>query len=124
MHFGGRAFDVPSGGLLLLLPLLVTWASDIGAYACGRTFGRHKLIPSVSPGKTIEGAVGGLVASVLVAWLYSRFLLRPDAHLGFRWEPIGVIAFGALVSVAAQIGDLAESLMKREGGEVLPTFQL
>jgi phosphatidate cytidylyltransferase len=116
MHFGGRAVDVPSGGLLLLLPLLVTWASDIGAYAFGRTFGRHKLIPSVSPGKTVEGAVGGLVASVLVAWLYSRFLLRPDAHLGFRWEPIGVIAFGALVSVAAQVGDLAESLMKREGG--------
>ncbi|HEX4681135.1 MAG TPA: phosphatidate cytidylyltransferase [Gemmatimonadaceae bacterium] len=116
MHLGSRAFDVPSGGLLLLLPLLVTWASDIGAYAFGRTFGRHKLIPSVSPGKTVEGALGGLMASVIVAWLYSRFLLRPDAHLGFRWEPVGVIAFGALVSVAAQVGDLAESLIKREGG--------
>jgi phosphatidate cytidylyltransferase len=116
MHFGGRAFDVPSGGLLLLLPLLVTWASDIGAYAVGRTLGRHKLIPSVSPGKTVEGALGGLAASIVVAWLYSRFLLRPDAHLGFRWEPLGVVAFGALVSVAAQVGDLAESLIKREGG--------
>jgi phosphatidate cytidylyltransferase len=116
MHFGSHAFEVPSGGLLLLLPLLVTWASDIGAYAFGRTFGRNKLIPSVSPGKTVEGALGGLIASVIVAWLYSRYLLRPDAHLGFRREPFGIIAFGALISIAAQIGDLAESLIKREGG--------
>lgn len=116
VHVAGHAFEVPSGGLLLLLPLLVTWASDIGAYAVGRTLGRHKLIPSVSPGKTIEGAVGGLIASVAVAWLYSRYLLRPDAHLGFRREPLGIIVFGALVSVAAQIGDLTESLIKREGG--------
>jgi phosphatidate cytidylyltransferase len=116
LHVGSRAVDVPSGGLLLLLPLLATWASDIGAYAFGRTLGRNKLIPSVSPGKTVEGAIGGLVASVVVAWAYSRFVLRPDAHLGFRWEPVGIIAFGVLVSVAAQVGDLAESLLKREAG--------
>jgi phosphatidate cytidylyltransferase len=113
---GGHTFEVPSGGLLLLLPLLATWASDTGAYAFGRMFGKHKLIPSVSPGKTVEGAIGGLIASMLLAWLYGNFVLRPAAHLGFRWNPIGVLAFGALVSVAAQIGDLAESLLKREAG--------
>lgn len=113
---GGHKFSVPSGGLLLLLPVLLTWASDIGAYAVGRTMGRHKLIPSVSPGKTVEGSIGGLLASMVVAWVYMRFVLHPASHLDFRWAPLGVLAFGAIVSVAAQIGDLAESLLKREAG--------
>ena len=114
ISLGGKAFAVPSGGLLLLLPLLTTWASDIGAYAVGRTMGRHKLIPSVSPGKTVEGAIGGLLFSVIVAWALTQFLLRPAAQLDFRWRPVGVIVVGAVLSVAAQIGDLAESLLKRE----------
>ena len=116
LSLGGKSFGVPSGGLLLLLPLLTTWASDIGAYAVGRTMGRHKLIPSVSPGKTVEGAIGGLVFSVIVAWLLTHFVLRPTAQLDFRWRPVGVIVVGALISIAAQIGDLAESLLKREAG--------
>jgi len=104
------------GGFLLLLPLLLTWASDIGAYVVGRTFGRHKLIPSVSPGKTVEGAIGGLLASVFVAWLYTRGVLQPVDHLSFKAAPWGAIAFGVLTSIAAQVGDLAESLLKREAG--------
>lgn len=104
------------GGFLLLLPLLLTWGSDIGAYAVGRMIGRHKLIPSVSPGKTIEGAAGGLLVSVLVAWLYTETVLHPMDHLAFKGAPWGVIAFGALASLAAQVGDLAESLLKREAG--------
>jgi phosphatidate cytidylyltransferase len=111
---GVGRFRVAAGGLLLLLPILLTWASDIGAYAVGRTMGKHKLIPSVSPAKTIEGAIGALVTCALVAWLYVRFVLAPSTQLGFTtW---GVILFGLLVSVAAQIGDLAESLLKREAG--------
>ena len=111
----GSLFNLPSGGLLLLLPVFVTWASDIGAYAVGRTMGKHKLIPSVSPGKTVEGSIGGLAASMLVAWAYTQFALHP-LHLGFRSQPLGALAFGAVLSVAAQIGDLAESLFKREAG--------
>ena len=112
----GRVFSIPSGGLLLLLPVLLTWSSDIGAYVVGRTAGRHKLIPSVSPAKTVEGSLGGLVACMLVAWVYARFVLHPWAHLDFRAAPWGAMAFGALISVAAQVGDLAESLLKREAG--------
>jgi phosphatidate cytidylyltransferase len=100
----------------VLLPVLLTWASDIGAYAVGRTIGRNKLIPSVSPGKTVEGAIGGLVACMLLAWIYARFVLRPAAHLDFRWAPLGALTFGAVASVAAQVGDLVESLLKREAG--------
>jgi len=99
----GRVMTVPSGGLLLLLPVLLTWASDTGAYAFGRMFGRHKLIPAVSPGKTVEGAIGGLIAAMLVAWGYSNGILRPASHLAFRGSPAGVLAFGAAVSIAAQV---------------------
>jgi phosphatidate cytidylyltransferase len=113
---GSFELTAPSGGLLLLLPVFVTWASDIGAYAVGRAIGRHKLIPAVSPGKTVEGALGGLLASMLVAWVYVHFVLRTAAHLDFSFPPAGVLLFGAVVSVAAQLGDLAESLLKRGAG--------
>ena len=114
LPFGGRRLTVASGGLLLLLPLLLTWASDIGAYAVGRSLGKRKLIPSVSPGKTVAGAVGALVVTAGVSWVYTRTVLTPTTQLGFVAG--GAILFGVLVSVAAQIGDLAESLLKREGG--------
>ena len=103
-----------AGTVLVLLPMLLTWASDTGAYFFGRLFGRHKLIPSVSPGKTIEGALGGLALAVVVCWAYVRWVLVPYGHLGLA--PAGIVIFAILVSVAAQIGDLAESLLKREAG--------
>jgi phosphatidate cytidylyltransferase len=109
---GPLAFGVPPGGVLLIFPLVVTWASDIGAYFVGRALGKRKLIPSVSPGKTVAGAVGGLAASMLVAWAFARGVLVPVANLGFT--PWGALLFGGLVSAAAQLGDLFESLLKRE----------
>jgi phosphatidate cytidylyltransferase len=109
------SLTVASGALLLMLPVLVTWASDTGAYAVGRLMGKRKLIPKVSPAKTVEGAIGGIVASIAVAWAFGS-LLRSSAQLGFKWFPWGVITFGLAVSAAAQIGDLFESLIKREAG--------
>lgn len=109
---GPLSLPIPPGGALLIFPVLVTWASDIGAYAVGRTIGGRKLIPSVSPGKTVSGALGGLLASMLVAWAYGRGVLVPVAHLGF--SPWGALTFGLLISVAAQVGDLFESLLKRD----------
>jgi phosphatidate cytidylyltransferase len=111
---GLGGIPIAAGGLLLLLPVLLTWASDIGAYAVGRTMGKRKLMPSVSPGKTVAGAVGALVVTAIVAWLYTRFVLTPATQLAFVRG--GVVVFGLLVSVAAQVGDLAESLLKREAG--------
>jgi len=112
LAIGSLSFGVPPGGVLLIFPLVVTWASDIGAYFVGRALGKRKLIPSVSPGKTVAGAVGGLVASMLVAWAFARGVLVPVANLGFT--PWGALVFGGLVSAAAQVGDLFESLLKRE----------
>ena len=101
-----------AGTALVAYPLILTWASDIGAFFVGRAVGGRKLIPAVSPGKTVSGALGGLAATVIVSWLYVRFALRPVALLTMTLP--ATILFGAVVSVAAQVGDLAESLLKRE----------
>ncbi len=114
IRYHSYAIGAVAGSILLALPLVITWLTDIGAYLIGRSFGKRKLMPSVSPGKTIAGSVAGLVFAVVGAWLYVEFLLQPYAHLSMR--PLAVIAFGVLISVAAQTGDLAESLLKREAG--------
>ena len=106
------AIGARAGTALVAYPLVLTWASDIGAYFVGRAIGGRKLIPAVSPGKTVAGALGGLAATVLVSWVYVRFTLRPVALLSMTLP--AVLLFGVLISVAAQIGDLAESLLKRE----------
>lgn len=112
VHIG--RIPIAAGGVLLGLPLLLTWATDIGAFVVGRSVGGRKLLPAVSPGKTVSGAIGGLIASVLVTWLYMAFVLRPAAQLAMTWR--GVVLFGLLISVAAQLGDLVESMLKREAG--------
>lgn len=111
-HLG--SIPIAAGGVLLGLPVILTWATDTGAYVVGRTIGGRKLIPSVSPGKTLSGAVGGLATSVLVTWVYVLAVLRPSAQLAMTTT--GIVIFGVVISVAAQVGDIFESLLKREAG--------
>ncbi len=101
------------GTALLFAPVLLTWVSDTSAYFAGRQWGRRKLIPKVSPGKTVEGSVGALVGCVLAAAAYATLLSRFPSYRISLPEAIG---FGLLISVAAQVGDLAESLLKRDAG--------
>lgn len=91
---------------LLLWVFLVTWSLDIGAYLVGRKFGRRKLAPSISPGKTVEGLYGGIAAATLVggAWVFAFDLGRP------------LLLLAPLFAMAAQAGDLFESGMKRRAG--------
>jgi phosphatidate cytidylyltransferase len=96
---------------VVLFPVLLCWATDIGAYFVGRAVGGPKLLPAVSPGKTISGAIGGAVVAIAVAWMYQRWCLRPFAELAF--SPLGLIAFAGTISIAGQIGDLVESMCKR-----------
>ena len=103
-----------AGAALVTLPLLITWATDVGAYFVGRAMGRSLLAPSISPKKTWAGAVGGLILAVIVAVLYVSYLLRPVANLSMTVS--ATVAFGAIASIAAQVGDIAESLLKREAG--------
>jgi phosphatidate cytidylyltransferase len=101
------------GTALVFAPVLLTWASDTSAYFVGRQWGRRKLIPRVSPGKTVEGSVGALIGTVAVALLYSAVLGQFGAY---RMEVWAALLFGILISMTAQIGDLAESLLKRDAG--------
>jgi phosphatidate cytidylyltransferase len=112
LRYHNYAIGRAGQSLVLLFPVLLTWASDVGAYFVGRLIGRTKLMPSVSPAKTIEGALGGIALSVAVCWLYVRYLLVPNGELGL--SPLGILCFGVLIAVAAQVGDLFESLLKRE----------
>ena len=114
LALGPWTLAIPPGGVLLMFPLVLTWASDIGAFFVGRTVGGRKLIPSVSPGKTVSGALGGLAASMLVSYVYVKLVLVNVAHLGLT--PGAALFFGFAISVAAQCGDLFESLIKREAG--------
>lgn len=101
------------GTFLVLLPLAVTWAGDSAAFFVGRSIGKTPLAPRVSPGKTVEGGVGGLVASV-AAGVGAGFVLE-----GFGTAPLTPLAGGAIglvLGAAAQVGDLAESVLKREAG--------
>ncbi len=91
---------------LLLWVFIVTWSTDIGAYFAGRAFGRRKLAPTISPGKTVEGLCGGIVAATLLggAWVLGVALGKP------------LLIAAPLFALAAQAGDLFESALKRRAG--------
>jgi phosphatidate cytidylyltransferase len=98
---------------LVFFPLVVTWVCDTAAMFGGRTFGGPKLAPTVSPGKTRSGTVAGVLGALLVAPLFA-FLVFPRVGIGLGLLPALLIA--GVLSVVGQVGDLAESLFKREAG--------
>jgi phosphatidate cytidylyltransferase len=98
----------------VILPLATTWAGDSAAYFGGSLWGRHRLAPSVSPKKSVEGAIAGLAASAGAAALVSWWALA--ALPGLSVAPLTATWMGAVLGAAAQVGDLAESVLKREAG--------
>jgi len=111
--------DAGIGALASLV--IVVKMGDTGAYAVGRLVGRHKLAPQLSPGKTVEGLVGAIVFALLGSWVTFRWLapwmaaaaagIAPGQDTEWGWLP-----FGLLVGTAGLLGDLAESLLKRDAG--------
>src|SRR5207237_7642616 len=77
LRYHDYAVGAAAGTAPVVLHVILTWATDVGAYIFGRTFGRKKLIPSISPGKTVEGAVGGLGFTIVICLIYVRFILMP-----------------------------------------------
>ncbi|MGE0760622.1 MAG: phosphatidate cytidylyltransferase [Pirellulaceae bacterium] len=98
---------------LLSVVWIIKW-SDTGAYFVGKAWGRRKLSPQLSPGKTVEGAAGGLVSAALASWVFFYFLvpwLTGDKAFAPSWP--GVAAYGVSLAAMGLLGDLAESLLKR-----------
>ncbi len=104
-QMGGRHQD---GGLVLLTVFIITWVYDTGAYGVGLLCGKHRLMPQVSPKKSIEGALGGLFWGLLAALLLSRVFFRELLSLR------DFLAIALIAGFIGPLGDLAESLIKRD----------
>lgn len=102
----------------LVYALLVVWFTDSGAYFTGRKFGRHKLWPEISPNKTVEGFVGGILYAIAIALIF-------DAFVGLGHPIVLIIIVTIIASIFGQMGDLVESALKRhfnvkDSGKILP----
>ena len=111
-----RMFHDHGWGMVALLSLLViVKMADTGAYFTGRFLGRHKMSPLLSPKKTIEGAIGGIVTACIASWACFRFLGPPIVGSTFVMpSALGWLAYGLVIAAAGMVGDLAESLLKRD----------
>jgi phosphatidate cytidylyltransferase len=102
------------GAALLIFPIWVTWLGDTFAYACGSRWGKAKLIEAVSPNKTVVGAVGGLVGSVVAGGVFAQLWLTDVPGFALSW-PVAA-ALSVPIAIVGQVGDLAESVIKRDAG--------
>jgi phosphatidate cytidylyltransferase len=110
--------------------MILVWSSDSWAYVAGKLFGKHKLAPSISPGKTWEGLIGGTILSGLTGFLIVQYLLEPNGgYIGsdnyHTFNPLKGIILGVSISIFGTMGDLFESSLKRkagvkDSGKVLP----
>lgn len=110
-------YQSPNGQDLIVYVLSLVWAADIGAYLAGKQWGRHKLIPEVSPGKTIEGSLGGIILALSVGAM-GYYVFQPDSIV--VWFSLAFLT--TLISI---LGDLLISLLKRrshlkDSGHILP----
>lgn len=102
-----------AGFALVTLLIAAVFLNDTGAYTFGRLFGRHKLSPRISPNKSIEGFVGGVLVGTFVFW-YGHFLVKADGEFVLRGTE--ALAIGVAVAFVVPLGDLFESLLKRSAG--------
>lgn len=106
LSFGVALRGMPGGERYVLLVCGIVWVGDTGAFYIGSSLGRHPLAPRISPQKSVEGGVGGLVASIGVAWVLAK-------ALGIPLTFVSSLLLGAVIGGAGQVGDLIESVIKR-----------
>ena len=107
-----RLRELEYGKVYILIPFVLAFLSDTGAYFAGRFFGKHKLAPVISPKKTVEGVVGGVLGAVVGMVIYCTVLLL----LGFGVNYLYALIYGIVGSVGAVFGDLCFSVIKRQTG--------
>jgi phosphatidate cytidylyltransferase len=100
------------GKFVVLVPFAVAFINDAGAYFAGLYFGKHKLAPVLSPNKTIEGVIGGIIASVFSMVLYAVILQLADFRVSYGLA----VLYGLLGAIAGAFGDLCFSVIKRQTG--------
>ena len=109
-----RDFGKEHGSFFVLLALVIAWMSDTGAYFCGKFFGKNKLCPDISPKKTIEGFVGGIIVCVIsvifVAFIFNNFVFEHKCQINYGL----VVLLGLLGSPISALGDLCFSVIKRK----------
>lgn len=120
----------PTGSCFLVVLCVATaWVADAGAYFVGSALGKHKLCPNVSPKKTVEGAIGGIIFGILgaiaVAFVYDNFILPHSYRYFIGIDFVGVVVIGALSTITSMVGDLTFSLIKRscnvkDYGNIIP----
>lgn len=108
-----RLHTMEQGRAYILIPFLLAFVSDSGAYFAGRFLGKHKLAPVISPKKTVEGAIGGILAAMLGMVIYC---LVVQLAFDFQVNYLYALIYGAVGSVAAVFGDLCFSVIKRQTG--------
>ena len=101
-----------AGPVLIMLSFVITFSCDSGAYFAGVFLGKHKMAPRVSPNKTIEGSIGGMLASILITALYGVIL----SAFEFQVNYLNLLIYGLLGGVICQLGDLVFSVIKRQCG--------
>lgn len=114
LRFYQYNLDEHQGTYLLLYVFLLVWGADSGAYFAGRAFGKHKLAPKVSPGKSWEGAIGGVITSAIIAVIFLN--LTPDNVFGRELNTTTFIVLSVITVAVSILGDLSESMFKRQAG--------
>ncbi|HER23894.1 MAG TPA: phosphatidate cytidylyltransferase [Candidatus Atribacteria bacterium] len=99
--------NLPNGNYYLISLLIITWANDTGAYLIGTKFGKNKIFPKISPKKTIEGSIGGIVFCLVITFFLKNWL---------NFNVKELLSLGLIISIIAQLGDLCESILKRGSG--------
>lgn len=111
-----RILVLKIGRYMILIPFIVACVSDAGAYLTGMFFGKHKMAPVISPHKTVEGAVGGVISAVVAMLIYTFVLDLPFENLNFKVNYLYAIIYGLLGSLVGILGDLCFSVIKRQTG--------
>ncbi|RDF12090.1 phosphatidate cytidylyltransferase [Haemophilus paraphrohaemolyticus] len=114
IRFNNYSVNAYQGTYLLLYVFLLVWGADSGAYFFGRALGKYKLAPRVSPGKSWEGALGGLFTSGVIAFVFLQ--ATPDDVFGRALETVPFIVVSVATVAISVLGDLAESMFKRQAG--------